>query len=324
MNNKSQGRAVPSFSPFANTSTKLLLNALPDAVLALDKDGEVQFLNPEAQELLRVSPDQAAGRHWSRLLRIYEVNRNGGGPLRLLTAAKRTATDNERYFQIALHDGTQRIVRIRALEDAAGSVNEDMKLFLLQDFTDTYTELQELRWQSAHDHLTKLVNRWEFERRLRRVVRHAQRNGSQHVLMFMDLDGFKPINDEHGHPAGDAVLKDVARILSRHVRERDSLGRLGGDEFGLLMEHCTVTEGLRVANALLDALRRRQFSSGGARFRVCLSIGMVTIDQSSNSLATKMAEADAACYQAKRNGGDQVIFNQTEACTSVDTVQFAG
>src|SRR3989475_12654310 len=102
----------------------------------------------------------------------------------------------------------------------------------------------------SHDQLTNLVNRPEFENRLRLALHTATNQGRQHVVMYLDLDQFKIVNDTCGHAAGDQLLRQVGALLKQQVREGDSLARLGGDEFGVLLENCPMHEAIRIADEL--------------------------------------------------------------------------
>ena len=304
-----------------NLSAADLMQALPEALVAINRGDRLVFVNAEAEFLLRVDAADAVGRHWSQVMRLFELGADQQeAPLDLALHTLISDDQKVRHLLLRRPDGTERVIQVRP---ASLSQQSSETLLLIHDCTDTYSRLRQLEWQCSHDHLTKLVNRREFERRLRRVLRQvAGEATSQHVLMLMDLDGFKPINDRHGHLAGDAVLREVARLLGSQVRERDTLARLGGDEFGLLMEHCTAQEGWRVASALRDVLRQRRFG-GSAAFQVCLSIGMVTLDHTSNELAKVLATADKACYQAKRSGGDQVHFYRSDSAIGSDYTPLA-
>ena len=118
----------------------------------------------------------------------------------------------------------------------------------ISNITERKWATEALSFQATHDALTGLINRGEFERRLRRVLDTVRKGHDEHALCYLDLDQFKVINDTCGHIAGDELLRQLGHFLPASVRKRDTLGRLGGDDFGLLMEHCTVAQALRVAN----------------------------------------------------------------------------
>jgi len=160
--------------------------------------------------------------------------------------------------------------------------------------------------QASHDPLTGLVNRREFERRLDRAVETAREQQKGHVLLYMDLDNFKAVNDASGRQAGDELLRRVAKRMSCRLRERDTLARLSGDEFALLLEHCTKDVALRISSEISDAICSEKFSWDGMQFVVGISIGMAEVNSSCANSDAAMDAADGACYLAKQLGGCQV------------------
>jgi len=168
--------------------------------------------------------------------------------------------------------------------------------------------------RAAHDALTGLCNRAEFEARLRRTLEQAHAEGSEHALMFIDLDKFKLVNDACGHSAGDALLQQVSKMLSETVRARDTLARLGGDEFAVILERCTAQQALRVAQQICDRLDEFRFQHGERRFRIGASIGLVPLDRRWSLTAAVLQAADAACYAAKEGGRNRVhVWYESDA-----------
>ncbi len=163
-----------------------------------------------------------------------------------------------------------------------------------------------LIYQAAHDSLTGLVNRREFELRLDRAVQASQQHGRTHALCYMDLDQFKIINDTCGHSAGDALLCQLALLLKTIMRERDTLARLGGDEFALLLENCDLDDALKVADECRAAVQRYRFKWDNRIFAVGASIGLVMIDHDAGTSTSLLSAADAACYVAKDRGRNQI------------------
>ena len=164
----------------------------------------------------------------------------------------------------------------------------------------------QLSYQAHHDALTGLVNRREFERRLERVLQNSQDNGTHHVFCYMDLDQFKVVNDTCGHSAGDELLRQISLILSNRVRERDTLGRLGGDEFGLLLENCQVPDAYTITEELREMVQDFRFVHLDKIFSIGVSIGMVAITPDIENIGSIMSAADAACYAAKDNGRNRI------------------
>jgi diguanylate cyclase (GGDEF)-like protein len=155
------------------------------------------------------------------------------------------------------------------------------------------------------------VNHSEFERRLAAVLARAKSERSQHALLYMDLDQFKVVNDTCGYTAGDEYLCQLSAQLGEHLRKHDTLARLGGDEFGVLLEHCPAEQASRIANQLLARIPDFRFVWEGSSFTLGVSIGVVFINEHSESASRVLSVADAACYAAKDGGRNRVhVYNE--------------
>lgn len=157
-----------------------------------------------------------------------------------------------------------------------------------------------------HDSLTGLANRHHFEGRLKEALEEARDRGTAHALLYIDLDQFKVVNDTCGHGAGDELLRQLAVLLQSQVRQNDILGRLGGDEFGLLLSNCPIERGNSIGASILQAINDFRFTWGGKIFAVGASIGLVPIDGHSTTEAELLAAADIACYAAKDQGRNRI------------------
>ncbi len=188
--------------------------------------------------------------------------------------------------------------------DAGGSVVG--VVVNVRDVTEARRLSEQLSYQASHDALTHLINRFAFENYLQEFLDSARAEGIGHVLCYLDLDQFKLINDTCGHTAGDELLRQVAAVLKEKIRERDILARLGGDEFGLLLERCSVSHAQRVTNEMQKALISYRFQWEEKTFTIGASIGVVAINQASESAASVLGKADAACYAAKDAGRNRV------------------
>jgi diguanylate cyclase (GGDEF)-like protein len=168
----------------------------------------------------------------------------------------------------------------------------------------------QFRYQASHDALTGLINRHEFERRVKVLISSTHMEKGENALCFMDLDQFKVVNDTCGHIAGDELLRQLGEVLQDAVRHSDTLARLGGDEFGILMEHCTLAQAQRAVTAIQQIIQDFQFSWEGQTFRIGVSIGLVAISESTPSLTELLKQADAACYMAKDLGRNRIhVYN---------------
>ncbi len=166
----------------------------------------------------------------------------------------------------------------------------------------------QLRDETHHDALTGLHNRRALQAQLRDLAARA----GMHGLLFIDLDGFKSVNDVAGHGAGDEVLRQVAGLLRGSVRAGDTVVRLGGDEFVVMLGHCDAAQAHAVGTKVVQAMAAQEFHAQGREFRIGASVG-VRIFSSTESMETLLRDADAACYAAKRNGRSRVEVHPADA-----------
>jgi diguanylate cyclase len=188
---------------------------------------------------------------------------------------------------------------VRWGDAAAGTI------WTLEDVTLQRQQRETLAWAGSHDALTHLANRADFERRLNAQCSDRRRREPVCVL-FIDLDRFKAVNDSAGHAAGDAVLVAVARVLEEQVRHADTVARMGGDEFAVLLTACNRDGAAGVAEKMRAAVEALRVNWAGAALSVGASIGVVELEASLPDTAAVLAAADAACYAAKHAGRNGV------------------
>ncbi len=164
-----------------------------------------------------------------------------------------------------------------------------------------HAALARMRTMANHDTLTGLPNRHSFYEQLRHMLQLAKRNNTQFAVVFVDLDGFKPINDALGHAAGDTVLKSVARRLEQSVRKNDIVARFGGDEFVIILADVHRTAAPSVAQKIIDTVARPHDFDGNP-ITLTSSVGIASYPESGRSVDDLIAQADAAMYQSKRSG----------------------
>jgi diguanylate cyclase (GGDEF)-like protein len=177
---------------------------------------------------------------------------------------------------------------------------------------------------ATHDALTGLINRRELMVRLTQALQRAERRERVVVIMFIDLDGFKAVNDSHGHATGDLVLKEVAMRVNRHIRQEDSMARIGGDEFVIMLSEVAIQEGaLRVANAALEDIGGIT-EADGRPVRISASIGISSVRGRagvSQQPELLLSRADAAMYRAKQQGKNCYCFSEPTAWETAETVE---
>jgi diguanylate cyclase (GGDEF)-like protein/PAS domain S-box-containing protein len=288
---------------------EVTLGSIGDAVVRTDSRGVIEYLNPVAEQLLGVPTSEVAGRPIANVLAlVHETTREAlENPVEICLREGRTV-GRSNLSLLVRPDGREFAIDDSAapIRDAEGEVIGAVLVF--HDVSRARTLARQLAHQASHDFLTGLVNRHEFERRVGRALQRAQQEAVNHALCFLDLDQFKVVNDTCGHGAGDELLRQLANALQKKVRRRDTLARLGGDEFGVLLEHCPPGQATRVAHELLEAVQEFRFVWEGKPFALGVSIGVVPITGESESLATVLRDADAACYAAKERGRNRVHF----------------
>ncbi len=170
---------------------------------------------------------------------------------------------------------------------------------LRRELQQTKERLEEVEKTADQDHLLPLLNRRAFVRELTRYIAFSDRYGTPASLIYFDLDGFKAINDTHGHAGGDAVLAHFAEILRINVRESDIIGRLGGDEFGVILSHATQEQAYMKADSLASKLKASPTQWCGQAIAMTFSYGAFEL-KPGESADTAMARADEAMYAHKR------------------------
>ncbi|HTY48852.1 MAG TPA: EAL domain-containing protein [Steroidobacteraceae bacterium] len=171
---------------------------------------------------------------------------------------------------------------------------------------------QQLTYQATHDALTGLANRAQFEVRLAAALEECRGTGRAHVLLYLDLDQFKVVNDTCGHAGGDELIKQVAWVMRARMREGDVLARLGGDEFGALLPLCSEQDGLAFAERIRSELAEQRFRWDDRLFSVHASIGVLVLGEEPSTAGEALAAVDQACYVAKDNGRNRVQLYRTD------------
>lgn len=164
----------------------------------------------------------------------------------------------------------------------------------------------ELAYQARHDDLTGLVNRRELEHQMENLLAATQAGGAEFAVIFIDLDCLKRINDVAGHLAGDEMLRQMALLIKARLHEADTLARIGGDEFCVLLANSSLARASQVANDILQFVSAHRFVWKEKIFNVAANIGFTLANRNARSLADVLAAADAACQEAKSIDGQQV------------------
>ena len=287
---------------------QVTLESIGDAVITADAEGRVEYLNPVAEQLTGWASAEAGGRPVGEVIQLVaESSRQPvENPIvrclregRMVEMDEQSLLINRSGIEISIQDSAAPI------RDRGGRLVGVVMVF--HDVSQERRLQRALVYQASHDALTGLINRREFESRLNEALLAARsRDGVSHVLLYLDLDQFKVVNDTCGHQAGDRLLKQLTSVVQTRIRTTDTLARLGGDEFGVLLQDCTLETAQRIAENLRQAIRDFRFVWQDRVMNVGVSIGLAEITAHSESLAAVMSAADVACYSAKDSGRNRV------------------
>jgi len=305
----------------ANERLSSHMDNSPLTVLELDDKLKVSNCSAQIRDVLGLDAAVVVGRP------LMDVLGDGDRVQPLADAFDRlqTGTETRNRVEVALTHLDGHTVYSEwfnsALTDAAGKVSSMMSL--VQDITARTLAQAQLRQIATHDPLTGLCNRRALTERLEQSVLRLKRNGSALALLFIDLDGFKHVNDQHGHNAGDEVLCEVARRLLNITREIDVVARLGGDEFVVLAESDV---SMASVNAMCERIMQAlatpcSFSSGDTR--VSASIGVALCPPVVHDAVELLRVADAAMYEAKRSGKGRVWHASLESKSAQENARRA-
>lgn len=288
---------------------RVTLHSIGDAVITTDTHGVITYLNPVAEQLAGWRSSEAIGQ---RIEVVYSIVHAAFGdraqsPIAFVLTTGAVGGKSDDTILVR-RDGTRVEIEDSAspIRDGNGTIVGVVLVF--RDATQARRLTGHINHQATHDALTDLMNRREFERQLTATLDGEGPQAQGHVLLFIDLDQFKIVNDTAGHAAGDKLLKQVAGLLKSCLRSSDHLARMGGDEFAVLLRDCPIEPGMRIAESLRQVVADIRFDWDGALFRIGASIGLVHFEAGA-SLSQVLSEADSACYLAKDKGRNRIYVH---------------
>lgn len=341
-------RTRQSISALANYTEKLtllehrerlILQGLFDAVITTDEFGNIQDFNTSAERMFGYCQDEIFGQNVSKLMpeaygklhdkfmknyisgsgttmmgkgRALLGKRKDGSVFPIDVALTEFSLDNRRIFIGTIRD----ITKQKENENALHKVQQELEQRVEQRTTELRKANEKLEHLVSHDTLTGLPNRFLFNERFIQELSRSQRHHVCLALLYMDLDGFKAVNDSLGHEAGDTLLREVAERMRAVVRKEDTLARIGGDEFILVASNINVAdEATRIAEKIINAVNR-PFKLKDRLVDVGISIGISCFPDHGGDIDSLMHQADIAMYQAKQKGKNQYHWT----CKSNKTV----
>ena len=291
---------------------RVTLDSVGEGVLAVDQAGNVSHLNPAAEQLAGLARSAAIGLPIESVLPLRsEAGSDAAHPVR--TALHSRGAAQRLSGMLAVSGAQPRFVEGTVASIPGCNGQGGGAVAVLRDVTDARLLHRQLTYQATHDLLTGIPNRPEFERMAGQALDGVHAGERPHVLLFLDLDGFKIINDTCGHLAGDELLRQVSQLLAGRVRGSDVLARLGGDEFGILLRHCPIDDGQRVAEEIVSAVAAFRFAWQSQFFRLGVSVGVAALDSHCEQVSDAVSAADSACGWAKSLGRNQVqVFRRDD------------
>jgi diguanylate cyclase (GGDEF)-like protein/PAS domain S-box-containing protein len=287
---------------------EVTLQSIGDGVITTDADGIVDYINPVAQDLTGWDMRSARNVAVTDLMTIVNEHTRATveNPVlrclkegRIVTLAENSALITKNGDEVPIQDS------VAPIRDRIGNIIGSVMVF--HDVSKESRLFRQLSYQASHDTLTGLINRREFENYLTGALEKASDNSEEtHALLYVDLDQFQVVNDTFGHTAGDALLRQLSVLIQANIRSNDVLGRLGGDEFGIIMEQCSDKRAIKVAEDIRGSIEGYRFEWKGSFTTMRCSIGVVMINSENADVARVMSSADVACYSAKDKGRNQI------------------
>jgi diguanylate cyclase (GGDEF)-like protein/PAS domain S-box-containing protein len=313
---------LPESGPVAVPSrprAMVTLDAMGESVITVDAEGRIDYINHAAEVLLSQPFDQVMGKAFSEVASLVDETdrRSLGDPVRKALTTGGRVTMGRRAVLVPAGVGPERSVEI-SVTPLRFEGKEILGLVLvLHDTSELRGLTRQMTYQASHDALTGLVNRREFERRLQEAMDSAQTGNVGHALCYLDLDRFKAVNDTCGHTAGDNMLREVAALIKEAVRDSDTVGRIGGDEFALLLVGCPLEKARQIADDVVRSVNDYRFVWKDKIFNIGVSIGLVEIGAGGAAIEDIMNSADSACYVAKKQGGLHVhVYSAREEASA--------
>lgn len=294
---------------------RVTLEAIRDAVVTVDAEGRITYLNPAAGRMTGWPLEQAQGRHVNEVVRVEDLH-DPGAPAKsaIHNALRRRHSAKSKAEHVLVSREGERA----HIEDSASPIVDEQgqllgAVMVFHNVTQARAIAHKMSHLAQHDGLTGLANTRRLRYLADRGIARATKTGRRMALLYLDLDGFKAINDTFGHAAGDELLITVTRRMSTALRKDDTLARMGGDEFVGLMDGLDDPAEAGLLASRLVRHCAEPVSVTGREVSVTVSIGISVFPDDGSDFETLVRHADQAMYRAKQAGRNQYAFFQREA-----------
>ncbi|PJE54971.1 diguanylate cyclase domain-containing protein [Marinomonas sp. BSi20584] len=277
-----------------------VMELMLDSVCVVDRNGSFVFVSAAFEDMFGYAPHEVIGKPMVNM--VYPDDREKTlGIAESVVSGQILPRFENRWVR---KDG--KVVNV--LWSARWSEEHQVRIAVAHDITERKEMEAQLLYAAGHDDLTDLPNRTLLLDRLQASLTLAEREQVGLSVLFIDIDGFKDINDGYGHAVGDLLLQQIAKRLGACVRKSDTVGRLGGDEFLIILNKVNNTEGAALVAEKIRAALSEVFVVDGSTLSVSASIGIASYPENGKEPLDLVQSADHAMYQAKNNGGDKVIL----------------
>ena len=288
--------------------SRLYLDVASVMCLGLNEEGIIELINPKGCEILGIKQEEALGKDWFDTYVIPEEAESGKALFREIVSGRREMVE---YYEnkVRASDGTMRIVAWRnaLLKDPTGKVIGTFSSG--EDVTKIRESEREIERITHYDMLTKLPNRLLVGARLEHSIERADREQTKLAVLYVDIDNFKDVNESFGYVIGDAIIMQIAEKLGKIVRIEDTIGRIGGDEFIIILESLhDLSESKRILNEILRAFEEESVDTREGDFKLTASIGIAVYPDDAEDAQTLLKNADIALRRAKEAGRNSYCF----------------
>ncbi|MBA6411825.1 diguanylate cyclase [Parahaliea sp. F7430] len=281
-------------------------SVLGDGLIVMDKEGKVTYINPEAERILGWDFDEIVSKQGHHVFHVHDGDESSCSILNVMETQELYRSKDEVFRR--KNDATIPVILNAA--PLTSDTGDEGVVVSFQDFSETKSYQEKIQSLAYEDSLTGLPNRRVLQDRLQLAIALSARHARSVGLMFLDLDHFKEVNDTYGHDAGDILLKEIAVRLQNCVRETDSVVRIGGDEFVILLPDVSSADNaVTVANKIIQSVGE-PISLPDGEARVGVSIGIALARGTGASSESLMQRADDAMYEAKRRGKNQFYISE--------------
>jgi diguanylate cyclase (GGDEF)-like protein/PAS domain S-box-containing protein len=281
------------------------LDSITNPVIVIDSKERIKLINPSAEKLFGDKQAALIDTSIHEVLILY-ANRQTTRIVDVSQLLSRKLSISSMFF----FDPNRKIVEL----EFSASPMIDMEaedvgfVIILKDVSEDRKLRRKLSYEGSHDQLTGFLNRSAFEQKFENLVTENSNTTVQHVLAYLDLDQFRVVNETCGSAAGDLLLKQVSKVIKKHVRKSDIVARLSGDEFGIIMPFFEMDRALQAIQKIIIEIQHSGFVWNDQEYHVTSSIGVMTFGRMSDEYADYYSKVTTACFLAKQNGGNQYHY----------------